>query len=273
MSKSSSAKRSQIDPKAWLALGVAITALVAVTLFVGQKPDEDRQQQEVVLEEGQNKKPPAEPADGKKIPDGYVRIGGVDRPETDVKPEFDSELPDKSTQGQEMGYGLSPPFDPDANPQTRSVADALTQKKFPERLSPAISPKAFDRKAFKANPNAWVNTIEPGRVFQPAQPGRATPRILTFSRRYQRITQGETVALRVRVTPGAPVTFTSFDLGAFENQLTSINVLANLRGVATARFTGTAGTINDVRILAASPIASGQVNFRVNVSLPKFERR
>jgi len=73
----------------------------------------------------------------------------------------------------------------------------------------------------------------------------------------------------VRATPGAPVTFTSFDLGQFENQLTSITVRADDKGIATARFIGSPGTINDVNILVASPVNSGQAKFAVNVVLPR----
>ena len=81
--------------------------------------------------------------------------------------------------------------------------------------------------------------------------------------------QGQSIPLRVRATPGAPVTFTSFDLGQFENQLTSITVQADKQGIATARFVGSSGTINDVNILVASPVNSGQAKFAVNVVLPR----
>jgi len=82
------------------------------------------------------------------------------------------------------------------------------------------------------------------------------------------VVQGEAVRLAVQAVPESPVTFTSFDLGQFSNQLTTITVLADENGVASTEFLATPGTINDVNILAASPMASGQVKFVVNVSLP-----
>lgn len=84
------------------------------------------------------------------------------------------------------------------------------------------------------------------------------------------VLQGEPVPLKVRTIPNAPVTFTSFDLGSFSNRLTSITVAADKDGVATAQFTGTPGTYNDVNILAASPMTSGQVKFVITVIVPKL---
>jgi len=70
----------------------------------------------------------------------------------------------------------------------------------------------------------------------------------------------------IKFTPlGAPVTFTSFDCGAFSNLLTSITVTADTDGVATATFLATPGTLNETNILAASPLCSGQVNFSVTI--------
>ncbi|MFG0262019.1 MAG: hypothetical protein ACF788_06485, partial [Novipirellula sp. JB048] len=86
-----------------------------------------------------------------------------------------------------------------------------------------------------------------------------------ISPRYQEIKQGESVRLEVSAPAGAPVTFTSLDLGQFENQLTSITTVANEQGVAQTAFTGTAGTIQNINILAGSPMASGNVSFVVYV--------
>jgi len=62
------------------------------------------------------------------------------------------------------------------------------------------------------------------------------------------------------------VTFTSTNLGAFENRLPSITVAANQDGVAEAAFTGISGTIGKVPILASSPEASGRLRFIVSVT-------
>ena len=66
----------------------------------------------------------------------------------------------------------------------------------------------------------------------------------------------------------SPGTFTSFDLGAFENQFPSITVEANRAGIAATKFTGTPGTVNNVDILASSPMTSGRLRFIVRVILP-----
>jgi hypothetical protein len=65
-----------------------------------------------------------------------------------------------------------------------------------------------------------------------------------------------------------PCTFSSFDLGHFQNQLTSVSVAANDQGVAEVDFFGAPGTINEVKILASSPVTSGQIRFIVNVKKP-----
>jgi len=66
----------------------------------------------------------------------------------------------------------------------------------------------------------------------------------------------------------APVTMTSNNLGSFANGLTSITVAADSSGLAEAVFTASRGTIDDIQILAASPVTSGQIAFTVNVQVP-----
>lgn len=94
------------------------------------------------------------------------------------------------------------------------------------------------------------------------------PVLTPSSGRFHEIPQGASIRLEVQGRPEAPVTFTSFDLGAFQNQLTSITVAADEQGIAQAEFTGTPGTVEDVNILVGSPMASGQVQFRVRVLPP-----
>jgi hypothetical protein len=168
-----------------------------------------------------------------------------------------------------LDYGVTPGVPADRNPQVALVVQAVKEKTHPERLSVLIQPPPFDRAAFEKAPDKYLNTIEPGRVFQPAQPGPGVPRLLPHSPRLQRVVQGESVYLEVGGVPGMPVTFTSFDLGAFENDLNSITVRADERGRARVKFTATPGTISDINILAASPVTSGQVKYVVNVRLPE----
>jgi hypothetical protein len=165
----------------------------------------------------------------------------------------------------EMDYGMTEPVRGDLNPQTRSVVEAVQTKSHPERLSPLIPPKTFDPVAYKQSPKAYLDVVEPGRVFQTANPGKDVPSIVATSPLYQEVVQGKSVKLRVKAVPRMPCSFTSFDLGHFHNQLTSVTVEADDQGIAEASFFGAPGTINEVKILASSPVASGQIRFIVFV--------
>ncbi len=156
----------------------------------------------------------------------------------------------------------------DANPSVKSVMEALRDQKHPERLSVMAPPPAFDAQAFAADPASYLEVVEPGRVFQTAKPGKDVPRLRAVSPPLHIVKSGEAVRLRVVAAPEAPVSFTSLDLGQFDNELTSITVKANKRGIAEARFTASAGATDDVRILAGSPVASGQARFVVSVAPP-----
>lgn len=175
---------------------------------------------------------------------------------------------DEAKLAKELDYGKTTPVRGDLNPQTRSILEAEKGAKYPERLSPLIPPKPFDKEAYKKNPEAYLNVVEPGRVFQSLQPGEGVPRLHMVSPSYQEVVQGKSVKLRVKALAGYPVSFTSFDLGHFQNQLTSLTVEAGEDGIAEAEFFGAPGTINEVKILASSPVTSGQVKFLVNVLKP-----
>ncbi len=241
------------------ALLVSVGTLIAASVMIFREPV--RKADKTSAEEAAASEEP--------LKKGFVRIGGVQRPETDVESKYRDSKSLGEAADLKLGYGNTPVVMPDANPHTASVAEALATKTHPERLTPAILPAAFNREFYERDPQAYINTIEPGRVFQPAQPGQGVFPLRTLTPRLVEVEQGQSIPLRVRVQPGAPVTFTSFDLGQFENQLNSITVRADDRGIATVRFTGSPGTINDVNIMAASPLNSGQAKFVVNVSLPR----
>jgi hypothetical protein len=194
-----------------------------------------------------------------------VDVGGVKRPASDLAKNEPSDTEKKS---EERGYGVAPSVPEDLNPQVRSVAEAIRTKSHPERVSVMMKPSAFDAKAYGADPTAYLNIVEPGRVFQTAQPGKGVKRIAPLSPYFQRVAQGQSIALKVKAPAGAPVTFTSFDMGEFANRLTSITVAADNKGVAQTQFFGTPGTIANVNILAGSPVAAGQVKFVAHVVLP-----
>lgn len=193
-----------------------------------------------------------------------VEVGGVLRPATDVMvipneaAGLDVKTPD---------VGRTPAIPRDANPHVQSIVEARESQRFPERLTDAVAPTPFDEQAYRANPQAYLDVIEPGRIWQSKQPGEGVPRITALVGQVFDVQQGDSVPLRVQVVPGAPVTFTSFDLGAFENQLTSITVAADENGVAETLFIATPGTVETVSLVAASPLTSGQVEFFAQVAL------
>lgn len=211
---------------------------------------------------------PNEKASAKGGDSEYVTIGGVKRRRSDFEaakpPEASKEDEEKARLAND--YGRLPMVPLNVNKQAASVAEAIREKKHPERLSMLARPAAFDPKAYQANPDAYLNVVEPARVFQTAQPGPKVPRLRLLGSARPDIAQGSSTPLRVLAPPGSPVTFSSFDAGEFENRLTSITVQADKQGVAEAKFLATPGTISRVHILAGSPVAAGQARFVVNVT-------
>lgn len=264
-------------PWVGVALGVLVVAMIGVLVF--WEPSERR----APLAEKKEKEATADAQTAltpQAAEEGYEIVGGVKRPRTDLglKPEQSPQRPQagagqaqdeaKAQSEDPFNYGTTPPVAPDANVHVKSVVEAIRNKTNPERVSVLIQPKAFDAEAYQRDPGAYLNVVEPGRVFQSAEPSEATPRIRPVSPYFQEVAQGDFVELKVSSVPKMPVTFTSFDLGRFENQLTSMTVEADGQGIAQVKFYGISGTINDVNILAASPVASGQVKFVVNVTKP-----
>ena len=166
----------------------------------------------------------------------------------------------------ELDYGKNEPVKVDSSLQKASVLTALKDPgNYPERLSVAHLPAPFDLESYKKDPNTYLNTIEPARVFQSAQPNDKVAILERISEKFPVIKQNEKTILKVKALPEMPVTFTSFDLGRFENELNSITVKANQEGFAQAEFLASKGTIAKVNILASCPVTSGQVKFVVDV--------
>jgi len=161
-----------------------------------------------------------------------------------------------------------PSVRPDINANVASVAEATRTGKFPERLSPLMAPKPFNAAAFAANPQAYLDIIEPGRVFQSAAPGLDVPVLQSKATASFEIPVGGSCTLAVITAPKSPVTFTALDLGTFPNSLTSITVQANDQGEASTVYSASGGVIADAQVLAGSPGASGQVKFHVFVTNP-----
>lgn len=163
------------------------------------------------------------------------------------------------------GVGVVEPVSGEANPQAASVLQALQDGRHPERLSLMIPPKPFDPAAFARDPQAYLDVVEPGRVFQTAQPAAGVPHLEPVGATAARLASGASTTLAVRTAPGAPVSWAALDLGSFANQLNATTVRADEHGVARVAFTATPGASHTLRVLAGSPLASGQITFVVDV--------
>lgn len=243
------------------ALAVCIGGIVIYNTRPQEKP-------EVAQAESNAEKP--EEAPGKvKLAPGRAMIGGIERPASDVRFAKDREQVERKPPRKRQGY--SPSVDPESNEQTQLVAEALKSREKPERFSSFVVKRGFDAEKFRAEPAKYAaeyaSVVEPGRVFAPAQPGDGVSVLRAESSRFHRVKQGEALRLSVEAVPNAPVTFASQDLGQFENQLSSVTVVANEQGIASATYTASGGTIDEVQILAASPVTTGQVAFTVSVKV------
>ncbi len=184
-------------------------------------------------------------------------------PEVGSNPATDERLHDSKSPLPKQPHLRGP-----RNPQVASVIEAGRTGGHPERRTALMTPKPFDPVAWENDPQAYLDVCEPGRVFQPAQPGQGVKQLGVKGSPNIEVASGASTELAVKAIPEAPVTFTSFDLGNFSNQLTSITVKADDKGIATATFFAV-GTVNDCNILAASPLCSGQINFTVFIPPPE----
>jgi hypothetical protein len=199
----------------------------------------------------------------------FVRVGDVNRPKRDI--EFlNSSEPAVSAKSPLPHPGKAPAADAKSSPEAAGLLAELNQEEVPKAARSALfSPAKFDPKTYNEDPAKWLAQIRPGRVFQPAQPSEDVEPIATDSKGFQAVLQGEKVLLTAQVEPGSPVSFYTPEVGDFGNGLTTRSVAADEKGVARVTYTATRGTLGVVNILAASPSHSGQLRFRVKVSLPQ----
>lgn len=223
-----------------------------------------------------------------------VTVGGVDRPRRDIQESTISAAAEPNDASSSAGaaekevdapsvesaltpfarIGGSIPLKGDENPQVAGLMKELLggQQEGVEinksMRSTFFAPKAFDREAYEKDRQKYLDEISPARAFQPAQPGLDVVPIAAETRAFQHVLQGERVILRVKAEPGVPVAFYTPQVGQFDNLLKSYTVAANEDGIATATWFAGPGSFGVNDILAASPVHSGQLQFRVKVDLP-----
>lgn len=111
--------------------------------------------------------------------------------------QIDVESPD--AESFETVVGRTAPIRRDDNPMVASIAEAVRGGKHPERLSAMIDPEKFDENEYKASREVYLNTVEPGRIWQAKQPREGVTPSQTLSPTYTSVLQGEPVVLKVQV--------------------------------------------------------------------------
>lgn len=179
-----------------------------------------------------------------------------------VRPQGDS---DAMPVGQLRMVGATlPAVDSELNADTRSVAQGYREQ-IPERFAAEFFGPAFDPETYASDPDTYLHTVEPSRALRSASPGPDVPAIGSEVGAQSSLRLGESIRLTAQVPASMPVTFTSFNGGQFENRLPSITVAADAEGRATAVYTASGSAEPKVGIMAASPIASGKLRYRIHV--------
>lgn len=201
------------------------------------------------------------------LPADRVEIGGVRRPLTDVERKRNAQR-QESPQGYHPGN--TPKVNLDANANTKSVAKAIGDPSKSYRLTSMQPAPKFDRKAFEANPQAYLDEVVPGRINQSLPPSQDVAPIKRVGQYiHDNVLQGESVKLQVQVEKNMPVTFHSTRLGQFDNQLSTVTVVASEDGIAEANFRLSPGTVGEIDVRAASPVHSDVARWLVRVPRPQ----
>ena len=201
--------------------------------------------------------------------DELIEVGGVMRPERDLGYTNEGDAHSEVAYQPWPHPGRAKSVSADSNEQVAGLIRELAMKNGPAAAKSALfAPEAFDLPTYLTDPNAYLEKIRPGRVFDPAQEGTRVTRLASDTQRYQKVIQGETVWLRIKAEPEMPVSFSTTQVGKFENQLPAITVAADASGVASVQFTPGSGSLGLNDILVASPVHTGQLRFLVDVLLP-----
>lgn len=205
------------------------------------------------------------------------RIGDVERPkrdyafggdpqeESDAAPRVATALPPTPQAGR------APRLSGNENPQVRKLVSEISgENPLPQAMSSYFQDEAFDRQAYLADPDAYLQKTRPGRAFAPADPGPDVIPLESLSPGFVRILQGEQVVLKVKAEPGLPVTFYSPDTGHFVgNLLTTRTIAADNEGVAQVTYKTGPGSLGLTDVMVASPVHSRQIQYRIKVELPE----
>jgi len=158
-------------------------------------------------------------------------------------------------------------------PQSASPKRADVVARFAPAREGSMPTPPFSADAFARDREAYLSQVVPGRAFQVLSPRPGLGALQPASPLSPVVKPLGKVELAVKVPPNAPVTFTSVGLGAFTNGRTSITVAAGSDGVARTEFTATRGTVGRAMVFTASPLASGQVRFYVEIESVKVNAK
>jgi hypothetical protein len=156
----------------------------------------------------------------------------------------------------------------DQKPQVqgdRSLAIAETERQGLRGRSGMAMVGPYDHQVFLADPQAYCAEVVPGRIHQTALGGPDTVPLLAQGSQDFTVKPLQSYTLQVQGVANAPVTFQTHGLGAFANGRTTQTVASDASGRAKVTWTAVKGTIGDVVVLAASPLAVGQTRFFIEV--------
>ena len=168
-----------------------------------------------------------------------------------------------------QGPGEEYLIDANISPQMRSIVEAYTTGKHPERLASMITPSKFDKAAYLQDPQAYCALHVPSRIWQVAQAGPEVTPLQAVGEQHFEVKPLEKVGLTIRAEPHMPVTFSSVDLGRFlPSHTTVVTVPADASGLAKVIWYAAPGTAEDCHILSACPTCSRQEQFFIQVESP-----
>jgi len=159
---------------------------------------------------------------------------------------------------------------PDPQACAASVVEAQRSGTHPERLTAQVAPAPYTRTTDPAALQRYLNTIEPGRVYQTADPATGAPQLTAVDGGVVQVIPAlGTAPLAVRAPAGAPCTFLATAGGVFiETGLSCATVLAGPDGIAHVTYRADAGTIDDANILVGSSASVGTLGLTVHVHHP-----